>query len=152
MKEYGSLTNRLEENCYFSNTKGNIQVGTPCTIYSWSDTHPYEVIEVINQEHLIIRQLDAKRIDKNGMSDCQEYEYSSNPNNWTREIKLTKYGWKEVMRYNLEKYNIIMKRDGFVLCENSNVEKVKMGKEVATQVSKINISFGIARKYFDYSF
>ena len=151
-KLYGSLANRFEENCYFNNTKGNIKVGTPCTIYMWSDTHAYEVIAVINQEHLIIRKLDAKRIDKNGMSECQHYEYSSNSKNHTKEIKLTKYGWKELMRYNLETYNKIMERNGFVSWDNSIIEKVKMGKEVSRQIGKLNISFGIANEYFDYSF
>lgn len=150
-KWYGSINNRLEENSYFNGTKDNIQVGTPCTVYHWSDRTPYEVVKVIDQKHIFIRQLDAKRIDKNGMSDSQNYEYRSNEKNPTTELELTKWGWKQVIRFNKDLYNKFMKIQGYVLWEKSIVDKIRQGKEVK-RTEKISISFGKAEEYYDYSF
>ena len=148
---YGSINNRLEENSYFNGTKDNIQVGTPCTVYHWSDREAYEVVKVIDQRHVFIRELDVKRIDDNGMSDAQTYEYKSNEKNSIIELELTKYGWKEVIRYTKELYDKIINKIGYVLWEKSIVDRVMEGKEVKRSF-KINISFGKAEKYYDYSF
>ncbi len=120
MKLYGSLNNRLDENKYFNGTENNLKVGTLATEYYWSDRKPYEVVKVINQKHIFIRELDAKRIDNNGMSDSQHYEYSSNENNKEIELKFTYGHWR------------IIRKD------KSSI--------------RINISFGCAEKYYDYSF
>ena len=75
MKWYGSLNNRFMER-----TRGaKPEVGMGVTECLWSDRHPYEIIEVKDDRHITIRALNWKRIDKNGMSECQEYEYFSNP-------------------------------------------------------------------------
>lgn len=150
-KWYGSLNNRLEENNYFNGTKDNIQVGTLCTVYHWSDREAYEVVKVIDQKHIFIRKLDAKRIDNNGMSDSQSYEYKSSEKYSPAEIELTKWGWKEVIRYNKEKYDKIISKIGYVLWEKSIVDRVNQGKEVKRSF-KINISFGKAEEYYDFSF
>lgn len=150
-KIYGSLDSRLEENCYFNGTKDNIHVGTLCTVYYWSDREAYEVVKVIDQKHIFIRQLDAKRIDGGGMSEFQDYEYKRNEQNQIKELELTKWGWKEVIRYNQDLYDKFMRIQGFVLWDDSIVDKVKQGKEVK-RTQKINISFGKAEKYHDYSF
>ena len=128
MKLYGSLTNRLEENK--NHTNKDIEVGTLATVYLWSDRNAYEVIKVFNQNHLIIRRLSAKRTDKNFQSECQEYMFSSNPNNRTMEIKKRKNGkgWNEIRRYELD------------------------GKQHSKAVEQVNISFGVADEYYDYSF
>lgn len=169
MKEIGNLTNRLEENAYYNGTFNNIKVGTPCTIYLYSDRHAYEVIEVKSQEHLVIRQLKAIRTDNYGMSDAQNYRYESDPTNEGEEIKLTKNGWMRVNTFN---------KEGFEKCVNNllqdakneegarefatfywrrcltekQFEKVLAGKEITKLQGKVNISFGIADEYFDYSF
>lgn len=149
-KWYGSLTNRLNENCYFNGTFNNLKIGTPCTEYLYSDRIPYEVVKVDNQKHIWIRELDAERIDDNGMSDCQSYGYKSNINNPIKELELTKFGWKEVIRYNKELYEKLIKKQGYVLWGDEIVNKVLNNKEVKRS-SKINISFGIAQYYYDYS-
>lgn len=153
MKAYGNLKNRLDENMYFNGTHGNIKVGTYATIYYWSDRHAYEVIEVKDQNHITIRQLDAIRTDKNGMSDYQSYEYKSNPKNHTMNIEKTRYGWKEVYVYTLEIFNKIKERDGFVRgITDKDYEKLLAGKTVKKRFHKIDISFGVADEYYDYSF
>lgn len=169
MKLYGSLNNRFEENCYFNNTLGNIKVGTHCTIYYWSDRHAYEVIEVKSQENVVIRRLKAIRTDNFGMSDAQDYRYESNPNAKAEEIKLTKNGWREVEYYtkaNFEKClensrkdcnteegakhwaEFIFKRE----LTDKQFEKMMAGKDITKLGQKVNISFGVADEYFDYSF
>ena len=165
MKLYGSLNNRLEENQMFVD---KIEVGTLATEYHWSDRTPYEVIEVINDKNVVIRQLDAKRIDNNGMSDCQEYEYTSNEKNYSVEITLRNGKWYKVNRMSKEKflksaerirddfkdrsvekaYNYCVAMSGLTQKQR---ERIEQGKEVK-RFNKIDISFGKAEKYFDYSF
>lgn len=151
MKLYGSISNRFDENKYFNGTYGNLKVGTLATVYYWSDSHAYEVVDVKDQNHIKIRRLEAKRIDKNGMSECQEYSFTSNEKNPVIELENTRYGWKEVSRFNIDLYNKVMERNGYVAWDNEIVDKVMSGKEVKRS-KKINISFGVADEYFDYSF
>lgn len=151
-KFYGSLSNRLDENKYFNGTYNNIKVGDYATEYLYSDSHAYEVVEVIDQKHLFIRRLKAIRIDKNGMSDSQSYKYEKDENSSTIELEQDRFGkWKTVHRYDLELYNKVVKEIGFVLWGSDVVEKVLAGKKVKRSFP-INISFGIADEYFDYSF
>lgn len=169
MKFYGNINNRVDENCYFGDTYGNIKVGTPCTVYLWSDRHAYEVIEVKGQDRLVIRRLKAIRTDDYGMSDMQEYEYKSNPTAEPEEIKLAKNGWRNVSVFNLEKFDKLVhtlmkdtatKEDAEKRAEfywrqaltEKQFEKVLAGKEVIKLLDKINISFGVADEFYDYSF
>lgn len=91
---YGSIDNRLMENSKMPMP----QVGMGATECFYTDRHPYEIIAVKDERHIVVRALDHKRIDTNGMSECQEYEYTSNPNNPTKNLFLTKKGiWRERM-------------------------------------------------------
>lgn len=89
-KWYGSISNRIEE----GKTYGEIFVGMGATEYMWSDTVPYEVIKVVDEKHVVVRRMDYKRVDKEGMSDYQEYEYTSNPKNYIARLTKTKNGWR----------------------------------------------------------
>lgn len=89
---YGSLQNRLGE----CGKNPEPVVGMFATEFLYSDRHPYEIIAVKDARHITVRALDAKRVDHNGMSDCQDYEYKSNPNGTTCNLFLTKQGrWRE---------------------------------------------------------
>lgn len=89
---YGSLNNRVAEMC----KQPKPEVGMGVTEMCWSDRHPYEIVNVIDDRHIEIRKLDTKRIDSNGMSECQDYEYSSNEDNPTVKLFLTKQNkWRE---------------------------------------------------------
>ena len=91
-KWYGSIDNRMMENSKMPTP----QVGMGATEMCYTDRHPYEVIAVKDDRHITVRELDWKRIDTNGMSDCQDYEYFSNPENRTAELFRTKQGqWRE---------------------------------------------------------
>ena len=90
---YGSLQNRLEERM---NAPEELYIGMGATELMYTDRRPYEIIAIKDDRHVTVRELDAKRIDKNGMGECQEYEYTSNPNNVTAELFKTKEGrWVE---------------------------------------------------------
>ena len=79
---YGSLNNRLMERTISPEP----EVGMGVTECLWSDREPWEIIEVKDARHIIIRKLDTSRVDNNGMSECQEYEYKSNPSNITFQL------------------------------------------------------------------
>ena len=89
-KWYGSVTNRIEENRMFCD---EIKVGTGVTEYDWSDRHPYEVTEVIDQKHVKVRMMDHKGI---GEPYSNEWELISNPKH--SEVLLNKRGnyWYKV--------------------------------------------------------
>ena len=89
---YGSFQNRMMEHSKMPEP----QVGMGATECLYSDRKPYEIIEVKDARHITVRALDWKRIDDNGMSDCQDYEYISNPENRTAKLFLTKKGeWRQ---------------------------------------------------------
>ena len=122
---YGSITNRLEENKRYCE---KIKVGTGVTEYLWSDRHAYEVVDVKDQNHVFIRRVDTTRIDNNGMSEIQDYEYKSNPKNEKKELVFKYNHWYEVRRW---------------------IDKE--GKK-RRKSERINVSFGIMEEYYDFSF
>lgn len=57
--------------------KRNIQVGDGATIVVGSDRYPATVIEVSDSQRVVALQRDHyKRVDNNGMSEDQTYEFS----------------------------------------------------------------------------
>lgn len=78
MKQMGSLVNHLAANSRHVFTMP--EVGEGVTFYSWSDRSAGTVVELTDPKKLIIAVTDdeATRTDKNGMSDCQSYEYKTN--------------------------------------------------------------------------
>lgn len=92
-KWYGSLNNRVMER---ARGEQELHIGMGVTQCMWSDRRPWEIIEIKDERHITVRELDAKRIDSNGMSECQEYEYTSNEDNSTTTLFKTKEGrWVE---------------------------------------------------------
>lgn len=56
-------------------------VGTPVTMSYWSDSDPGTIIEVsANGKRIVVQADKATRVDTNGMSDSQTYEYEADPN------------------------------------------------------------------------
>lgn len=120
-KWYGSLNNRCDENHQYVE---EIKVGDGVTEYLWSDRNPFEVTKVINQKHIFIRPMHYERTDSNGMSDCQDYKYSSDLTAKEKELKFRYNHWWEIYT------------DYF-------------GKK---KYRKINISIGVMERYYDFSF
>jgi hypothetical protein len=143
---YGSLNNRLEENKMFCD---EIQVGTGVTRYSYSDRHAYEVVAVQDQKHVSIREYDVKA---KGDGFTNSWELVSNEENpvidlvkrgdrWYRAVTAT------VEHINSDDINVRL----WVLHNGFDVEKIrKSGKQ--TKYHKMDVSFGIADYYYDYSF
>lgn len=88
----GSLINRLSER----SKQPKPEIGMRCTVMCYTDRHPGEVISITPSGKTIrVRELSAKRTDKNGMSECQNYEYATDPEGTIRTFRLTKRGWRE---------------------------------------------------------
>jgi hypothetical protein len=88
----GSLINRVMQRC----KQPNPEVGMGITIYSYSDRSAGTITEVSKSGKSFVFQYDeAIRIDKNGMSDCQDYEYRQKPESQRYKAYKTKQGqWK----------------------------------------------------------
>ena len=139
-KWYGSLNNRLEENKMYCE---EIEVGTGMTEYSWSDRKAYEVVEVVNQENVFVRELDHKHIGDGSMDN--QWELVSNTNKPVREIKKYRGSWCWVVNYTKESIK------NCYLLEKKIYDKV-MTTGKATKYVKANVSFGVAEYYYDYEF
>lgn len=87
---FGSLVNALSVSATIP------VVGMPATILCWTDRHAATVTWVSpSGKTCRVRECIARRTDKNGMSEAQEYEYSENPAGREREFRLGKRGWRE---------------------------------------------------------
>ena len=143
---YGSLNNRLEENRMFCK---EIEVGMGVTEYFYSDRQAYEVVEVKDQKHVSIRKYDHKPA---GEPMSNDWELISNENNPV--INLVKRGnyWYRTKTATLEHINSTDAEVRFWVALNGfDVEKIKKnGKQ--TKYTKMNVSFGVADYYYDYSF
>ena len=105
-----------------------IQVGDGVTINMWSDRHAGTVVFVSKSGREVhVQQDNAKRTDKNGMSESQSYEYERNPNGRVTKYTLrTSKDWKGETHYHYVTKGCSLK-DG---------DKLTKGR----------------REYFDYSF
>lgn len=90
---YGSINNRIAESACLFPVDYKVEVGLGGTEYRWSDRRPYSVCVVHNNwknkgyEIIGVQEDDAKRIDKNGMSEEQHYEFSPNIENCVYYLK-----------------------------------------------------------------
>ena len=144
---YGNINNRLEENRMFCD---EIKVGTGVTEYYYSDRHAYEVIEVIDQKHVKVREYDHKL---NGEQMSNNWKLISNDKNPIRILTRRGNRWywtitvtKDILEHSDEINTMLF------LCHNNiDVEQLK-SKGKITRYHKANVSFGIADYYYDYEF
>ena len=99
--ETGSLMNHL----YSRQTIGQPEptVGMGATILGWTDRHAGTIVKVetINGSVFVTVQEDtAKRVDKNGMSECQDYEFAANPNGAKTIFRRAKNGRWDTVCFN----------------------------------------------------
>ena len=120
MKTYGNIINRLLEN---QPIKTEIKEGDLLTEYHYSDRTPYEVTGIINQKHIIVRELSHRKKENSEPMD-NDWELFSDKKNLPKHL---------VYRYNAWYWQY----------------KVALNKE---KYSKANIGFGVAEYYYDYSF
>jgi hypothetical protein len=54
-------------------------IGMGATLISWTDRHPYTVVEVVGPDHVVVQEDSYTRTDHNSMSECQSYDFAPNP-------------------------------------------------------------------------
>lgn len=153
---YGSLNNRIEE----GRTYGKIEVGTGVTEMGYSDRHAYEVVEVIDDKHLLIRRCKATRTDTNGMSDSQDYKYELEPYKETfitEELLNDKNRMFMMQVFNPKTYAKVMSGKIGDKIGDNNVKLVltKNGWRSRNSEGKLSTNrytVGIKEEYYDYSF
>lgn len=101
------------------------EVGMGVTIYAYSDRYA-GTIHAIRGSVLVVTEDDAKRVDRNGMSECQEYEFTPNPNNRLHFFKKNRKGM-------------------WVKCEYNN------GRFVLAPRSYV-LRLGVRSRYYNFSF
>ena len=92
LQNSGSLINWI-----MAGSKEEPVVGKGCTLLYFSDRYPGTIIDVRKTPKKIVIQVQedhAKRIDNNGMSENQEYEYSIDPNGRISKFTFYKSTWK----------------------------------------------------------
>lgn len=111
-------------------TKSVIEVGTGATLLSYSDRYPATVIATFDEKgksFIHVQQDDYKRIDSNGMSESQEYEYTPNP-----DAQITTFRKEANGRWQMVRKNSTTKR--------------------WNKVESWNVFVGERERYYDFSF
>jgi len=96
MRVFGSLNNRIME----AATRGQPvpEVGMGATMTSYSDRFAGTVVAVASPVLILVQADKATRIDKNGMSDCQSYDYAPNPEGGKSWFKFNGKRWVQVVK------------------------------------------------------
>jgi len=160
--ETGSFFNHL-----MSNNNSIPEVGKGATILYWTDREAYEVIEVSNDgKECKIQRYNAKRVDKLGMSDSQEYEYKELTNE-VRDLIFRNGSWhfnmneivftKEFLSTCITKYSVVLnltkeQREDIYQGEAFPQKVVPGITRMKKVYPKVNILFGVKKEYYDYSF
>lgn len=85
-------TNSLMSNIYLNSKMPEPVVGMGATACYYTDRHACTVIEVRGPKTIVVQEDTATRSDNLGMSDCQSYEYSPNPNGHKYVVTLRNNG------------------------------------------------------------
>jgi len=89
---YGSLVNTLYDGDA-ADFASQVKVGDGATFLFWSDRHAGTVVEVRDGGRTVTVQEDtATRVDSNGMSDAQRYEFTRNLDGRKQTFTLRKNG------------------------------------------------------------
>lgn len=89
--ETGSLQNHLMSG---SPREPTPVAGMGATILRWTDRHAATIIKVTPAQ-VHVRRDKATRIDRNGMSESQDYDYECDPTAAIQIFRRTKRGWRQ---------------------------------------------------------
>lgn len=95
----GSQTNSLTNHILSHAVIGQPEpvVGMGVTILAWTDREPGTITHILKNGIVCVREDDARRIDANGMSECQKYEFTANPHGRDYHFRQDRRGvWQEV--------------------------------------------------------
>ncbi len=87
--ETGSLINHV---CSTSR-QVEPKVGMGATILQWTDRQAVTIIEV-TPKTITVQYDKATRTDSNGQSECQSYDYATDPDGSVSVFRMTKKGWR----------------------------------------------------------
>lgn len=87
MRVFGNLANRIAETA----KPQEPTVGMGATILLYSDRTACTIIRV-EKKFIRVQEDTSKRVDNNGMSESQDYEYSPNPTGQIKEYSKRKNG------------------------------------------------------------
>jgi hypothetical protein len=97
--ETGSLMNHL----YSRMTNGQPEpvVGMGATLLGWTDRDPATIVEVQKTKAgawvIAVQEDNAQRVDNNGFSESQQYDYSPNPEGYKQWFRFDEgKGWRGV--------------------------------------------------------
>jgi hypothetical protein len=85
-------THSLVNNIYAHSRQPKPEVGMGATELLYTDRHACTIVEVVNDKTIVVQADNSRRTDSNGMSECQSYEYSPNPNAPKVTVTLRKNG------------------------------------------------------------
>ena len=118
MLKLGTQTGSLINHLYSRQTKGQADpvVGMGATLLGWTDREGATIVEVTKTKAgawlIAVQEDNAKRIDSNGMSESQEYEYSPNPDAGKQWFRFDEgKGWRSV-RFNDKGRWVLVDGDG----------------------------------------
>lgn len=124
----GTQTGSLVNHIMTTGGSDEPYVGMPATVCFWTDRSPATVVEVnMKKRYIVVQDDDFVRVDLNGMSESQKYDYTPNVE-----------GAKRIFRKN--------KQGKWVLCY-INPETKRM-----VQSGGCGLALGRREKYHDYSF
>lgn len=92
----GSLVNHL----YSRAVKGQPEpeVGMGATLLAWTDRYPATIVAV-EGNIITVREDNSRRVDHNGMSETQDYEFTPNPDGYESNYRREKDGtWSLVVK------------------------------------------------------
>jgi hypothetical protein len=75
-----------------------LKVGDGATYGIGSDRYPFTVVEIKSETTIIVTADNYRRIDKNGVSESQQYEYTPDPNGCRITVTRRKQGDDYVWR------------------------------------------------------
>jgi len=105
--ETGSLVNHV----YSRTDSEPPYVGMPATLLLWTDRNPATVVDVnMKGRCIVVQEDDYKRVDSNGLSESQQYEYTRNPNGSVHIFRKNKKGEWVMHRLNLETNRLVQAR------------------------------------------
>lgn len=97
-QQTGSLVNLISGNAKYPEP----EVGMGATILGWTDRNPATIVAVRTNKdgkaiEVQVQEDNYKRVDANGMSEMQDYEYTPNPEAPIRRYSLRNNGaWVRV--------------------------------------------------------
>lgn len=94
MKWYGSVQNRISAESKMPKP----EIGMGVTELMWSDRYPYEVIAVISEKKILIRELGYERTDNRGLCETQDYRFFSKPDGEVVTLVLRNGKWRDLKK------------------------------------------------------